>query len=150
MVHKIRFSAQWALLTTVGVCLLALFAFVQPTSALNPLPEPSPKPGSIGLEATKTQPPPTQGATITTPGSGSSFANSPITVNGICPNGLLVQVYNNGVMVGSVMCAGGSFSIQSKVHLPSIVREAAAFKWSLIDNSNRSRIIATWQDVDSN
>jgi hypothetical protein len=33
-------------------------------------------------------------------------------VNGICPAGLLVQVYNNGVMVGSVICTNGSFSVQ--------------------------------------
>jgi hypothetical protein len=94
------------------MCLLALFAFMQPVGAINQISTPSPKPGSYGLEATKTQPPPTQGATITTPGNGASFSTSPIPVNGICPNDLLVQVYNNGVMVGSVMCKGGSFSLQ--------------------------------------
>jgi hypothetical protein len=94
------------------MCLLALCAFTQPVAAINQIPTPAPKPGSYGLEATKTQPPPTQGATITTPGNGASFTTSPIPVNGICPNDLLVQVYNNGVMVGSVMCKGGSFSLQ--------------------------------------
>jgi hypothetical protein len=61
------------------------------------------------------QPPPTVAATITTPGSGASFANSPTTVNGICPNDLLVQIQNNGVMVGSVICKGGSFSLQTSL-----------------------------------
>ena len=111
MTHSIRYSAQWTLLIT-GMCLLALCVFVQPAMAINQIPTPTPKPGSYGLEATKTQPPPTQGATITTPGNGASFTTSPIPVNGICPNDLLVQVYNNGVMVGSVMCKGGSFSLQ--------------------------------------
>lgn len=112
MVQKIRFNAQWILSITIGMCLLALFVFSQPAAALNQIPIPSPKPGSYGLEATKKQAPPTQGATITTPGSGASYATSPIAVNGVCPNGLLVEVYNNGVMVGSVMCEGGSFSMQ--------------------------------------
>lgn len=80
-------------------------------SALTPLPTPDPQPGSYGIEATKKQAPPTRGATITTPGNGASFSESPITVSGICPNGLLVQVFNNGVMAGSVMCRGGSFSL---------------------------------------
>lgn len=111
MTYSIRSSAQWTFLIT-GMCLLALFTFMQPAVAINQIPTPSPKPGSYGLEATKTQPPPTQGATITTPGNGASFSTSPIPVNGICPNDLLVQVYNNGVMVGSVMCKGGSFSLQ--------------------------------------
>lgn len=115
MVRKIRFSAQWVLPVTIGVGLLALFVSSQPASAITPLPNPNPKPGSFGLEATKTQAPPTQGATITTPGNGASFSTSPITVNGICPNDLLVQVYNNGVMVGSVMCTNGSFSIQASL-----------------------------------
>jgi hypothetical protein len=112
MAHKIRFSVWQALPMTVGLCLLALFVFIQPALALTPIPTPAPQPGSVGLEATKAKAPPTQGATITTPGSGASFSTSPITVNGICPADLLVQVYDNGVMVGSVMCANGSFSIQ--------------------------------------
>ena len=113
MVNKIRFSVQWILPIFIGAILLTLFVFIRPTGAvINPIPEPDPIPGSYGLQATKTQPPPEIGATITTPGSGSSFTTSPITVTGICPSGLLVEVYNNNVMVGSVMCVNGSFSIQ--------------------------------------
>ena len=112
MVYSIRLTVAQMISIFVGIILIALFALPRPASALTPLPIPEPKPGSHGLEATKKQAPPTQGATITTPGNGASFTTSPVTVNGICPNGLLVQVYNNGVMVGSVMCAGGSFSVQ--------------------------------------
>jgi len=112
MARMIRFSAQWALPTLVGMCLLALFVVVRPAAAINQIPTPTPIPGSYGLEATKTQPPPTQAATISTPGNGASFTTSPITVTGICQTGLLVEVYDNGVMVGSVMCVSGSFSLQ--------------------------------------
>lgn len=115
MVGKIQLSAQWVLPVIIGSCLLALFVLVRPTSAITPLPTPEPKPGSYGLEATKTQAPPTEGATITTPGNGASFSTSPITVNGICPTDLLVQVYNNNVMVGAVMCTNGSFSVQASL-----------------------------------
>jgi len=112
MERRIQLSAQWVLPVIIGSCLLALFVFVRPTSAINAIPTPAPKPGSYGLEATKTQEAPTQGATITTPGNGASFSTSPITVNGICPTDLLVQVYDNNVMVGAVMCTSGSFSVQ--------------------------------------
>jgi hypothetical protein len=86
--------------------------YVQPVQAITQIPTPDPQPGSYGLEATKTQAPPKRAATISTPGNGSGFSTSPITVNGICPKGLLVQVYDNGVMVGSVMCTNGSFTVQ--------------------------------------
>lgn len=113
MVDRIRLSATGIVPVIIGVsCLAVMLLGGQHVSAINQLPTPTPKPGSFGLEATKTQPPPTQGASISTPGNGASFSNSPITVNGICPNGLLVQVYDNGVMVGAVICSGGSFSIQ--------------------------------------
>lgn len=112
MINRTRIRAWWALSISIGMCLLALVADIPQASAITQLPTPSPIPGSYGLEATKKQPPPTQGATITTPGNGASFNNSQITVNGICPNGLLVQVYDNGVMVGAVMCSNGSFSLQ--------------------------------------
>ena len=108
-----RLGKEWALPALVGLCLLLTAIILSsPVSALDPIQTPNPMPGSYGLEATKTQPPPTQGATITTPGNGGSFATSPVTVNGICPAGLLVQIYNNNVMVGSVMCSNGSFSLE--------------------------------------
>jgi hypothetical protein len=98
-----------------GLLLIATVAMLlttTPVSAITRLPIPSPEADSYGLEATKSQPAPTQGATISIPGNGASFTTSPITVSGICPNGLLVQVYDNGVLVGAVDCQNGSFTIQ--------------------------------------
>jgi hypothetical protein len=112
MIQILRKSVLWILPTTVGVFLIALFVFASPASAINQLPIPEPIPGSYGLAATKTQEAPTIAPTITTPGNGASFGNSPITVGGICPSDVLVQVYNNGVMVGAVMCVNNSFSLQ--------------------------------------
>lgn len=112
MIKRVYGSAGRLVSVVIGAALLALLGYAVPTHAITPLPTPNPIPGSYGVEATKTQPAPTQGATITTPGNGASFATSPITVSGVCPDSLLVQVYDNGVMVGSVMCSGGSFSLQ--------------------------------------
>jgi hypothetical protein len=133
MVGKIQISAQWVLPVIIGSCLLALFVFVKPSSAIDALPTPEPKPGSYGLEATKTQPAPTQGATITTPGNGASFSTSPIAVNGTCPTDLLVQIYNNDVMVGSVMCKNGSYTIQ--VSLFAGTNELTAIVYDTLDQA---------------
>lgn len=131
----------------IGLSLL-LFAFLaRPVHALNPIPIPDPKPGSYGLEATKTQPAPTQGATITTPGNGASFGNSPITVNGICPNDLLVQLYNNGVMVGSVICKGGSFSLQ--VSLFAGANELSALVYDDLDQAGPASNVVTVNYTDT-
>jgi hypothetical protein len=111
MIQKMGLSTKKLVIFAVSLCSFTLVS-MQSVVALTPIPTPDPKPGSFGLEATKRQPPPTQGATITTPGNGATFSTSPITVSGICPNGLLVQVLNNGVMVGAVMCESGSFSLQ--------------------------------------
>ena len=112
MKQQLTRSAQWVFLGLAGACLLALFVASRPAGAINALPTPDPKPGSFGVEATKKQAPPSIAPTITTPGNGSAFSTSPITVNGVCQTDLLVQVYNNGVMVGAVICKGNSFSIQ--------------------------------------
>ena len=147
MVRKIFFKPQQALLVSIGMCLFVLFAASQPAAALTPIPTPNPKPGSYGLEATKKQPPPKQGATITTPGSGSSFSNSPITVSGICPTGLLVQLYNNGVMVGSTMCENGSFSLQ--VGLFSGSNELSALVYDDLDQAGpaSNTVTITYSDT---
>ncbi len=112
MMYAARTIQRWGIPSIVGAVVIALSLLVQPAHAITQIPDPEPKPGSFGLAASKTQAPPAQGATISTPGSGAGFSNSPITVTGICPNGLLVQLYDNGVMVGSSICNGGSFSMQ--------------------------------------
>jgi hypothetical protein len=81
------------------------------------------------------------GASITTPGNGASFTTSPITVNGICPNDLLVQIYNNGVMVGSVMCTNGSFSLQ--VSLFAGTNELSAIVYDDLEQAGPKSNIAT-------
>jgi len=103
-------SNRWLAVLTLGA-LLGL-ASPSPARAITPIPNPAPGSSSYGLEATKKQPPPTTAATIATPGNGSSFTTSPITVSGLCTTGLLIEVYDNGTMVGSINCTNGSFSLQ--------------------------------------
>jgi hypothetical protein len=74
--------------------------------------DPPPQSGSIGLEGTISSKPPTQGATITVPANGATFTSVPITVSGLCPKGLLIKIFSNGVFVGSTLCVGGSYSLQ--------------------------------------
>lgn len=99
----------------ITVLLSLGFVICMPAStfaAITPIADPGPQQGSYGFEATKTQAPPTQGATISIPSSGTSFSTSPITVSGICPTGLLVEIDDNGVMDGAINCTNGSFSLQ--------------------------------------
>lgn len=148
MTRTLRKSALWVLPTTVGVYLLALFVFVQPAGAINQIPIPDPIPGSYGLAATKTQEAPTSAATITTPGNGASFGNSPITVSGICVTGLLVQIYNNGVMVGSVMCTNNSFSLQASLFAGT--NEFTAVMYDDLEQAGPTSNIVTVNYTDSN
>ena len=114
--HRSKQTFQgWGAAVLLG-CLLALGSSA-PARAITPLPPPPPAPGSYGLEATKLKPPPTHAATVSTPANGASFTDSPITVSGLCTkddNGdnLLVEIYDNGVLVGSIDCTTDSFSIQ--------------------------------------
>lgn len=148
MVNNIRrLGWQWALPILIGSCLL--FAIVLPryASAINQLPTPEPKPGSYGVQATKTQDPPTRPATITSPGANASFSNSPITVGGLCPTDLLVQIYNNGVMVGSVICTNGSFSLQ--VSLFAGINELTAIVYDDLEQAGPVSNIATVNYTDT-
>jgi PKD domain-containing protein len=72
----------------------------------------NPQSGSVGVEGTLGAPPPTQGGSIAIPSSGAVFTTNPVTVSGLCPEGLLVKVFSNNVFVGSEQCTNGSFSIQ--------------------------------------
>ena len=148
MMERVQFSAKWIALTLVGTILMALFVFIHEASAITQLPTPSPIPGSYGLEATKRKPPPTVGATITTPGNGASYSSSPITINGICPKDLLVQVYNNGVLVGAVLCTTGSWTMQ--VSLFAGVNELSAIVYDELDQAGPTSNTVTVNYTDTN
>lgn len=107
----IRFNKYLALMALITVMAFGVL-YSRPAFAITQIPTPNSIPGSYGLEATKPKAPPTVGATVAVPGSGTTFTSSPVGVSGICPDGLLVQIYNNGVMSGAVMCQGGSFNAQ--------------------------------------
>lgn len=148
MTRNFQKSALWVLPISIGVYLVALFVFVPSATAINQIPIPEPIPGSYGLAATKTQEAPTSAATITTPGNGASFGSSPITVSGICTTSLLVQVYNNGVMVGSVMCTGNSFSLQ--VSLFAGANELTAIMYDDLEQAGPTSNIVTVNYTDAN
>lgn len=90
---------------------VALIAAVSwPALAAAP-PVENPQNGTLGVEGQINGPPPSKAPTIASPASGQSFSSLPVTVNGLCLNGLLVEVFKNGVFAGSATCAGGSYSV---------------------------------------
>lgn len=139
----------WQLLTlgVLGSLLLAVLVTASSASAITPITPPDPKPGSFGIEATKSKAPPTVGATIAVPGSGASFGTSPITVSGTCPADHLVQVFNNNVMVGSVVCENGSFSLQ--VGLFAGTNELKAIVYDALEQAGPESNIATVNYTDT-
>ena len=108
--RKIPFGSKFC---RVFVGLFFSLAFILSSSAAAAVPPPqNPQNGSIGLEGAVIGPPPSQAATITTPTNGQIFTSQPITVAGLCLNGLLIKVFSNNTFVGSTMCVNGSFSLQ--------------------------------------
>ena len=69
--------------------------------------------GSTGLTGSISAPPPAEGAVSRFPTNGQNFDDLPITITGICPDGLLVKLFKNNVFAGSVQCEGGNFSLQT-------------------------------------
>lgn len=89
--------------------------------------------GAVGIEATISAPPPSQGATISIPRDGQTFTTLPITVSGICPSGLLVKLFKNNVFSGSTQCNNGSFSIVTDLF--SGVNELVARVYDALDQA---------------
>jgi hypothetical protein len=97
------------LLIGSAITFIAGIAYPAISSAAPPQ---NPQNGQIDVEGQIPTAPPTVGATITTPTNGQSFKTLPVTVAGLCPKGLLVEIFRNNVFAGSVMCDTGSYSLQ--------------------------------------
>ncbi len=74
--------------------------------------------GDVTVTAVVPGDPPTVGAVISSPADQTSFKNSLITVNGTCPYGTIVSIYNNGSPSGSTSCTSQDiFSIVIQLSL---------------------------------
>jgi hypothetical protein len=89
--------------TATVICLVVAL----PASALQ-----NPQSASLGVEGSIQGPAPTVAATIAVPSNGQVFTNTPITVSGLCLNGLLIKIFSNNVFVGAVQCAGSSYNLK--------------------------------------
>lgn len=92
---------------------IAIAVVLLPSSALaQSTPTPNPGNDGIGMQGRIQQPPPTEAPTISIPAEGQGFAEIPITVTGLCTDGLLVRIFKNNVFGGAVMCDGGSYTLE--------------------------------------
>lgn len=137
---------KWASIRlTVLACCFSLLITGSATAQTTKTPPPGPKSGSVGLEGTISSPPPSRGATITTPVNGRAFDATPVTVNGLCPQGTMVKIFSNNIFVGSVKCTNGSYSLQ--VDLFSGMNELVARVFDDLDqagpDSNTVRVTLT-------
>lgn len=116
------------------VCSLLLVGFSTSRAFAQVSPPPqNPQSGSVGVQGTISQPPPTQGATISIPRDGQAFTALPIDVSGICPKDLLVKLFKNNVFAGSQQCTNGSFSI--KIDLFTGTNELIARVYDSLDQA---------------
>lgn len=83
--------------------------------------------GSYGVTAVVPGARPTKPATITSPANGQTFSTNPVTVEGTCPSGSLVKVFTNGILVGSILCQNGKFSIPVDLVIGQNALTALAF-----------------------
>lgn len=112
MANSYLFNRLRAKLALFGLILCVVAGAVSPVYATTPTPQ-NPQSGSIGLQGTISAPPPSQGATITTPTTGRTFSSLPITVAGLCPQGTLVKLFSNNIFIGSTQCTNDAFSLQT-------------------------------------
>lgn len=108
----VAYSAAKIAVVSLLVLGIAVHGALAQSSPITPITTENPKGNAFGMEGKISAPPPTQGARITSPSGGQTVSSPFITVSGICPNGLLVELLNNGVLVGSTICERGSFSVQ--------------------------------------
>jgi hypothetical protein len=98
------------LLAIASCLLLVVTSFAQVNAQSPPLVNPNDQ--GIGMTGTLISPPPTEAPVISIPGNGTVFEEIPITVSGLCTDTLLIRIFKNNVFGGSVICDGGSFSLQ--------------------------------------
>jgi hypothetical protein len=131
-----RHETSYALLTflTLGVGVL-LASFTWSAMAASPCGTPESASakcsGQVDVFAEVPGPRPASPVIITSPKTGQSFGTNPVTVEGTCPSKALVKVFSNGILVGSILCQNGHFSIP--VDLVIGRNDLTAFGYNALD-----------------
>ena len=84
-----------AFITATGLLLLVVVCSIFVNNGLVNAAQES---GSVGLEGRISAAPPSVPATISFPRDGQTITDLPVTVTGICTNGLLVKLFKNNVL----------------------------------------------------
>ena len=133
---------------TLPIALLSLLVWVGTVrTAYAAIGTPDPQQsGTTGLQGKIPSPPPTTPATISTPVSGRTFTEIPVTVSGLCTTGLLVKVFSNSIFIGSADCKAGSYSMQ--VDLFGGQNELEAIVYDGLDQAGptSNKVTVTFQD----
>src|SRR5665213_2375671 len=132
---------RWVLKVVSLVTVICLVVAL-PASALQ-----NPQSASLGVEGSVQGPAPTVAATIGVPSNGQTFTSTPITVSGLCLNGLLIKFFSNNVFVGAVQCSGGSYSL--KVDLFSGTNSLVARDYDNLDQQgpDSNTVTVTFNDA---
>jgi hypothetical protein len=109
--NKLMLVFSRRLFAAAFLALISLGLFGTQLASAASTPAINPQSGSIGVQGTIQSPPPKTGATISVPTNGQTFTALPITVRGLCPADLLVEVFKNNVFGGSTQCKNGSYEV---------------------------------------
>jgi hypothetical protein len=130
-------------ISLVLAVLVLIVNFQQTARADNP----GPQADSVGLEGTIPSNPPANAATIALPGNNAVFTSTPITISGLCPSGLLIKIFDNGVFVGSTVCVNNSYTLQ--IDLFSGTNQLVARDYDALDQAgpDSNTITVTFNDA---
>jgi len=142
MLKRMGKYTHFRLIRSIAVCSFLIgFCLLQSPNVFAGQFPPETSSGSIGVEGKISTAAPSQAATITTPGNGSTFSAIPVAVNGICPNGLLIKIFSNNVFVGSAICTNGSYALQ--INLFNGLNDLIARDFDALDQAGPDSNIAS-------
>jgi hypothetical protein len=100
---------------------------------------------TITITASVPAAPLTTPAVITSPTNGFTFNNQNIVVEGYCPDGSYVNVYDNGLFGGTSMCTtGGTFQLQLSLYLGENILVARPYNVTNQPGPNSSDVDVTY------
>ena len=108
----------------------------------------NPQKGGVGIEGKISSPPPKDAPTISSPRSGQSFSNLPITVTGICRGDVLIKLFKNNVFSGSSECKNNNYSITTDLFTG--INELVARGYDALDQASPDSNLVSLTYSDNN